>query len=562
VYQRISSAADRIQSSYTVVVIGSGYGGGIAASRLARAGQTVCVLERGKEIAPGDYPSTMVETAGEVQIDSPHTHEGKPTALFDFRLNRDISVLVGCGLGGTSLINANVALQATTAVLADERWPAELRATDALADGYRHARDVLQPTPFPEDRPKPAKLAALERSAEAIGAPCRRAPVYVTFDAPEGGVNRFGVQQEACQMCGNCVTGCNFAAKNTVLMNYLPDAKAHGAEIFSEVSVRRVSRDDAGRWVVHYYVTGSWEQKLRAEERTVTADVVILAAGALGSTEILLRSRRVGLPMSDRVGRRFSGNGDLLGFNYDGAATVDAIGAEPPRAPAPGPCITGYVDARAEGSLQGYVIEEAVIPGALAPVLPALLAGFFPTGANTAASPEAVAAQVGRLAESLALGAYHGATQSTQTMLAIGYDDGEGAMQLEHDRLRISWPGVGAQPTFAAESDGFLTATKAHGGVYIKEPIWSRLLGDHLVTIHPLGGCPMAPRAELGVVDHKGRVFADRQGTAVHDGLYVSDGSVIPLPLGVNPSLTICAITERCCALIAADRGWDIDYGP
>src|SRR5579871_5365901 len=109
---RISLPFEKIQSKYKVVVVGSGYGGAIAASRMARAGQKVCVLERGKELQPGEYPNTLDKAAMEMQVDAPEAHVGPDTGLFDFRVNPDINVVLGCGLGGTSLINANVGLRA------------------------------------------------------------------------------------------------------------------------------------------------------------------------------------------------------------------------------------------------------------------------------------------------------------------------------------------------------------------------------------------------------------------------------------------------------------------
>src|SRR5690242_8526769 len=102
--RRLSSRLDQIKAHYPVVVIGSGYGGGIAASRFARAGKTVCILERGREFIPGEYPDTQPEVVQQMQMDMPAAHMGSRSSLFDFRINKDINVLVGCGLGGTSLI--------------------------------------------------------------------------------------------------------------------------------------------------------------------------------------------------------------------------------------------------------------------------------------------------------------------------------------------------------------------------------------------------------------------------------------------------------------------------
>src|SRR5687767_6221491 len=121
--RRLASPIENIQSHYPVVVIGSGYGGSIAASRLSRAGQKVCLLERGREFQPGEYPDTELEAKAEMQIDGPLAKVGSRLGLYDFRINEEIGVFQGCGLGGTSLVNANVALPADRWVFSDSRWP-------------------------------------------------------------------------------------------------------------------------------------------------------------------------------------------------------------------------------------------------------------------------------------------------------------------------------------------------------------------------------------------------------------------------------------------------------
>lgn len=177
------------------------------------------------------------------------------------------------------------------------------------------------------------------------------------------------------------------------------------------------------------------------------------------------------------------------------------------------------------------VIEEGSIPGALGGFLPAALAAITPwAGQDMAHTPAQWVDERTREVESLLCGPYHGAVENTQTYLVMTHDGSAGHMTLENDRLRIHWPGVG------------------------DEPIFQR------VSVHPIGGCVMAEDAANGVVNHKGQVFSLASGTAVYENLYVSDGSVIPRSLGVNPLFTISAVAERCCALMAQDRGWTIDY--
>ena len=121
--QRLSSPASAMRPAYDVVVVGSGYGGGVAASRLSRAGQRVCVIERGKEFLTGEFPSRLPELRRELQLNGGKMRSGSRTGLFDFRLGTDIHVLLGCGLGGGSLINAGVALKPDDRVFADPAWP-------------------------------------------------------------------------------------------------------------------------------------------------------------------------------------------------------------------------------------------------------------------------------------------------------------------------------------------------------------------------------------------------------------------------------------------------------
>ncbi|MGH2460687.1 MAG: FAD-binding protein, partial [Chloroflexota bacterium] len=126
--ERLASPIENLKDDYPVVVVGSGYGGGIAASRLARAGQRVCVLERGREFQPGEYPNTLDGALREFQVDTALGTVGSRTGLYDLRVNPEINVFFGCGLGGTSLVNANVGLRPEPRVFDDPRWPGEIRA--------------------------------------------------------------------------------------------------------------------------------------------------------------------------------------------------------------------------------------------------------------------------------------------------------------------------------------------------------------------------------------------------------------------------------------------------
>ncbi len=288
-------------------------------------------------------------------------HIGDRTALFDLHQNTDINVMVGCGLGGTSNLNANVSLQAEPRVYQDPRWPKEVLADmDTLVkDGHDKAWEMLKPTPYPEDFPVLPKLKALEDSAKIMGQKFYRVPINVTF---EDKINHVGVQQYKCKLCGDCCSGCNFSAKNTLIMNYLPDATNHGAEIFVKTSVRYVEKKQDGKWLVHYQMLDSGREKFDAPTMAVSADMVVVSAGTLGSTEILLRSRQNGLALSDKLGQHMTGNGDVLAFGYNGDRVINGIGwghRDPDKMEPVGPCITGVIDIREQAVLtDGMVLEE------------------------------------------------------------------------------------------------------------------------------------------------------------------------------------------------------------
>ena len=565
----LSISLENLKTHYDVVVIGSGYGGSITASRLSRAGKQVCLLERGKEFQPGEYPDTPLEAAAEIQMDLPNEHIGKATGLYDFHINKDMNVFVGCGLGGTSLVNANVSLPPELRVMQDTAWPPALRA-DAdglLARGFDLAREMLKPSSYPADFPPLAKLDALQESASPFlsntpNAKFYRPPITVNFDI--GGTNHVGVEQQPCKLCGDCVTGCNYSAKNTVLMNYLPDARNFGADIFCGCAVRWVERI-GDQWIVHFDPIGEGREKFDAPTLTVSAEIVVISAGTLGFTEILLRSRANGLKVSDQLGCRFTGNGDVIGFGYNNDIPINGIGygtLKPEGRDPVGPCIAGIIDLREQATLQnGMVIEEGSIPGALGTLIPIVFSAAAKVlGKDTDTGIADTISEKAREWESLMQGAYHGATFNTQTYLVMSHDSAAGRMELVDDRLRVAWPDAGSQPGVRQINENLNECTQANGGTFVPNPLWSKLFGHELITVHPLGGCVMAEEAASGVVNERGQVFADVQGTAVHKGLYVSDGAIIPLSLGVNPLLTISALAERCAALIAKDYGCQIGY--
>lgn len=564
----ISSPLSQLKPRYDVIVIGSGYGGSIAASRLARSKNaegnpvSVCLLERGAEIPVGAYPEDPVHAADQFQVSSPDRDLGRPDGLYWLHVGKDISVMHGCGLGGTSLINANVSLPPDERVWDDPRWPSAIRADrfGRIEEGFRRAREMLAPNPCPRPH-ELKKYRALVQSAGKLGASEKvyPPPINVTF---EGGTNVAGIHQPDCTHCGNCVSGCNVGSKNTLLMNYLPDAKQHGAEIFCRTDVRFIEPTTSGYRVFFRSIAGG-VPPFDAPNLSIEGSVVVVAAGTLGSTEILLRSRDRGLRCSRQLGSGFSGNGDVLGFAYNNDEAIHGIGRRPDHhEPRVGPCISGIIDLRDTDRVsEGFVIEEGAIPAAIAELIKgplALVASVSGTDTDEGFW-DALKEQAREWRSALPNGAYAGAMANTQTFLVMSHDGADGQLALNSDHLEISWPGVGVRPIFGKVNRALIEATAATGGTYVPSPTFNKAFDYDLVSVHALGGCRMGENATVGATNHKGQVYDGGSSHDVYAGLYVLDGAVIPCSIGVNPLLTICAIAERNVRILAEERGWQVD---
>ena len=532
---RLTKPLAEMKSRYDVVIIGSGYGGAVSASRLARAGLRVCVLERGREILTGEFPSRFPQMAKEMQLTGAKLRTGSDIGLYDVRLGEDMHVLVGCGVGGGSLVNAGVALRPDPRVMADPVWPDEIRTDGLLAEGYARAERWLRPARHAQGATL-QKFMALERSGQRLGSAPVVPPLVVSFETQ---CNAAGIRQPACTLCGDCCAGCNVGAKNTLALTYLPDALVHGAEIFAQAKVDHLMREDDD-WSVRFTEAGSG----KSAARTVIAPQVILSAGTLGSTEILLRSREKGPAVSDQLGEGFSGNGDIIAFGMGAKERIHAIGVGHPRrfdGPPVGAAVSGQIEIVDEHALEnGMVLQEGVLPSAMAPMLPMI---FLPGGRLLGAL------------ESLIKGVYEGPLAHLQTFFAVSHDNAAGTLSLSGDRLQLSWPGVADEPVYRRLDDALQRAVDAVGGRYLKSPLANTSVGSKPATAHPLGGARMGRDAGQGTVDHAGRVFkGPSSGTDVHNGLYVIDGSIIPRSLGVNPLLTITALAERALILMARER--------
>ena len=538
-----SNWADR-KKSYDFVVVGSGYGGAITAARIATANlnprPSVCILERGKERWPGNhrFPDTLDGLAEELRSDV------NPDGVFELLQYRDITVWKGCGLGGTSLINANIAATPDPEVFDQGAWPRELR-WEHLRPFYDLARKTIGARPDPRAWTF-SKVKAMDRRAQQLGLHAVPLDLAINFDGT--GLNEYGVPQRPCRACGNCTTGCNRLAKRTLYMNYLPMARNAGAAIFVQKKVKWIEHIPGGGWRVH----GEDDEGGQAWPFTLDAANVVLAAGSINSPEILLRSETHGLRLSPRVGSRFSCNGDFFGlaYNSDMRTNVSGFGARelPAGMDAPGPAIVSAIHYNGTARVgDRFQIEDLSIPSAYL----AAARQTFPLLQREDSDAGDEAEEQRRIERDRRNGEDpdpDGALNHTMFYLVMAIDDARGRMVFDtsHDpdgELRVVWDDAGRQRIYTALNEELRRHARALGASYIANPLWSFLDIRHLITAHPIGGCPIGEDYEQGAVDRFGRVFTN--GGAVHEGLFVVDGSLIPSSIGVNPFLTISALAEQ-----------------
>lgn len=547
----LANNSGQLKDEYATVVVGSGYGGAITAARLAERGLPVCLLERGREWQVGEFPDTFKEIAGSVR------NKKHPLGLIDYYFCKDIDVLKGSGLGGTSLINANVALRPDADLFDDPRWPKlyrDLADSEQIWNYYKRAEGMLRVGPHPKYLELTKVQMVKKRADQLQDAEFGPMNIAVNFDVD--GPNHVGVLQKPCINCNDCVPGCNVSAKSTLAMNYLPYARQKGAEIFTQVEVLYLEKGNGG-YTVHYRVNTN---KQYGEPRKLQAKNVVLSGGTLGSTEVLLRSAAHGLKTSSRLGFGFSGNADYLGLAYNTNFRTNVLGfgnhPDSPRAQVrPGPTIVSAIQYnRSRPLAERFTIQDfTTFPSALVDFFRYSLPGLAAVmGTDTDEGFRDKLQELDRVRKDLVRWDPDGAANHSMVYLVMAIDNAQGRMRIDDkDRLQVGWPTLATDPIFETIEAELREHAKTLGGTFVhlgRFNPWTQ--NNNLITAHALGGCCLGEDADSGVVDVDGRVF-DGQG-GVHEGLHVVDGAIVPMPLAVNPLITISALAERIAERLAA----------
>lgn len=555
------------------VVIGTGFGGAINACRLARKWPgKVVVLERGKRYGLGEFPRAPGDFRRNFWVLSDRTprprhirkavrKDGELHGMYDVRNYDHMDVVVCAGVGGGSLIYANVFLIPPDEVFADRRWPSSCRKSE-LTPYYAIAKSVLGSRPIPSDAGNPRRRILKTELFQSVARRAHRNSQLVDINvffgrdpnAPPVDIgqqepNRFGALQTSCTYCGECICGCNYHAKNTVDLNYLYAAeKRHQASVLTEclvdeiVPVNAAGADDPDADGSHGYRVKYRQLRENKREAILTRRVVV-SAGCLGSTELLLRCKNLlgTLPrISKRLGQQFSGNGDFLAFVIEGFAGN----------PNYGPTITQETD---YNLFQNFAPEHAFIleDASYAPFLAWFVEGVRPrwmwfrplkhlvrhliTNFTSGKSP-------GRFGWAFADLLGQSTSSQSAVLLCMGVDKSDGAMDLDPDgHLRLQWPWRENRRLYDAILEAGREFKQLAGAkIFTALPTWDWPIRNN-ITVHPLGGCVLADTPTDGVTSADRGNFGAVFG---YTNLYVADGAILPTASGSNPVATICALSE------------------
>jgi cholesterol oxidase len=516
---------DVTDQTYDFVIVGSGFGGSVSAMRLAQKGYRVAVVEAGKRWGQTDFPKTNWNAFKYLWAPKLRCF-----GIQNITLLKGVMVLHGSGVGGGSLVYANTLMRPDASVFDDPAWSRAVTWEKELTPHFQTARRMLGVT---ENRALMEGERTLERVSERMG---KRETFHATevgvffgeanLTVPDPYFDGAGPERTGCTLCGGCMVGCRFGAKNTLDKNYLYFAEAWGARIFPELKVTRITPRAGGDG--YELDTRSTTSFLPRSGPRLIAKRVVLAAGVLGTVELLLKNRdqfRTLPHVSQRLGDFVRTNGESL----LGATSFDAH----------------------RDLSRGIAIGAAFHPNSLTKIeavrypsgsgaMRLLGVPLTPDGNAFTRPLKMLARMFSRLPRTLRLWRVRDWARSTVILLVMQSVD-------QHLRLRLGRSLLGrrlADTTTDRPVPSYLPIAQEAAQILADElagepqNVISEVLLRTPATAHILGGCCIGESKESGVIDERHQVFG-------HPGLYVCDGSVVPGNLAVNPSLTITALAER-----------------
>jgi len=504
-----------------VAIIGSGFGGSVAALRLSEKGYRVTVIEKGKRWEPEDFPKTNWNLRKAFWFPRIGCH-----GIFGLHLLRESLILHGVGVGGGSLVYANTLFEPPETVWDDPQWKELEDWRSVMPKHFATARRMLGAVTNPKlGEPDHALKRAAER--RGLGHTFKPTDVSIYFGEPDVTVpdpyfDGEGPDRTGCNFCGGCMVGCRFGAKNTLDKNYLYLAEKLGARVVPETRVDIVEEMDDGGY------------RLRWRRGAMTARKVVFAAGVLGTVNLLLHCKeKDSLPrISDQLGNVVRTNSEaLLGITsksrndlWEGVAIAAKVEVDE---------ITHLEAVRfSKGSdvmlLLGTMLADGG-PGAPRPLRWLGNIIRHPLDFLRISKPW------GKAEHSVVLMAMQTADNHTRLVHARQW-----LWPFSRALTSQPIPGQPGIPSYVPIANEVAREISVDLDAVPQNSVNEVFLGTGS-TAHILGGCAIGSGPDTGVIDPNGEIYG-------YEGLYVIDGSVIGANLGVNPSLTITALAEHLCS--------------
>jgi len=519
------------------LIVGSGFGGSVSALRLSEKGYSVTVLERGARFSQRDFPKTNWDMKKSLWMPA-----AKCFGILRLSFLSDVFVLSGAGVGGGSLVYANTLYVPPDAFFSASQWSGIKDWKVALMPHYRMAQYMLGVTQNPFEGEPDVLLKSIAKKMNREDTYVRT-PVAVYFGERGEGKDPYfngqGPNRTGCTLCGGCMVGCRHGAKNTLDKNYLYFAEKLGAKVEPMRTVTDVRALEGGGYAITHEESGAWF----AKDRKVTrARNVVLSAGVLGTVKLLLECKdRGSLPnVSDRLGEQVRTNSEaILGVTTSDRSVNYSKGIAITTSFHPDEHTHVEVVRYSEGSDALAPLATLLTDGG--PGLPRPLKYVK----NVLTSPITFVKSLWPF----------GKAKRGIFLLVMQTLDNSISLKLKRKWTRFfrrsfdTDRGSGApNPTYIPLGNEVarVFAGSLKGGIaYSSIP---EVLFDVPTTAHVLGGAPIGESKETGVIDARNEVFG-------HPGLFVCDGSMIPANLGVNPSLTITALTEHAMSLQPIKKG-------
>lgn len=511
---------------YDYIIMGSGFGGSVSALRLSEKGYKVLVIEKGKWYHNKDFPKTNWNLRKWLWLP-----KFKLFGIMKMTYFKHVAILSGVGVGGGSLVYANTLPTPKSHFFKSGTWAKLRNWEEELEPYYKKARIMLGATTNPILYDSDLRLKDL---ANAYGKSNYFNPTEVAVyfgDQNKTVKDPFfegkGPDRKGCNFCGQCMTGCPHNAKNTLDKNYLFLAQSLGCEIIAEHEIKNITPKNGGYEVSFKKSTSYWGRK-----KKLTSKGIILSGGVLGTTRLLIKLKKKSLPnLSDQLGEMVRTNNEALIFSVTTNKTTD------------------YTKGVAIGSIldvDEYTHLEPVRYGRGSGFWRILMwpmvtePNFFKRIGKLVITP--IKSPIGWIRT------YFVKDFAKQSSILLFMQTIDSTLS-----LRKGWFRIGTKVTRGENPSAFIPdaheLAKKHAEITDAKNVvvLSETLTGIPSTAHILGGCVMGKDASEGVINENNEVFG-------YPNMFVCDGSMISANPGVNPSLSITAITERAMDLIPAKK--------